>query len=253
MSKKNYIFINWGQSWPNGQTNTMVDLPSDYANKYLLNTRIWGGTDFEALYSPDNNNQFPISVRSNAANVAFLYKDIADLYGDIYILHIAQGSTRIQLDASRVDWNIASSSELYDTMIAEIISVKAWMVARGKDYEFRSSYEGHGEGDSVVESASTEYQANLQAFRDAVETEIGYAIKWYNYNVVTPPSGNRPYKDNVNAAKATVLAANPSSGTLFNTPITEWNPDNIHPTFAQTQSIIWDDNLKTLIRADLNI
>lgn len=252
MSQKNRIYILAGQSWVNGQSGGISDLQTGYKDIYQHNSRIWGGTDFEPIYSPDNNNQFPIANRNTGSSIEFYMKDIADITtNDIYIIKYAQGSTRLEQDATRPDWNINSTGELYDGLVTAITDAKAWMTARGKDYEFAGLVWWQGEGDSFIESASLVYQTNLQAFYDAIVSITKASLPIYQYNIIDTENPNeRDYKDNVNTAKSTFTLAAPTYRKLFDVGTVTFQVDGIHPTVTDYKRI-WDDLQKPLLVADL--
>lgn len=253
MSQKNRIYILAGQSWINGQVSTMSELQVGYKDIYQMNSRIWQGSTFEPIYSPDNNNQYPIANRSNGCSVECYFKDIADNYGnDVYILKVAQGSTRLQEDVGRTDWNVNSENELADDLLAQITSIKSWMTARGKEYEFVCILWWQGEGDSFIESASLVYQQNLQDLYDAINLVVGSTLPIFQYNIVPIPSGtDRDYLTNVNNAKTAFTDIDPTKRFLFNVGTVNFQSDGIHPTVDDYKRI-WDDIQKPLILNNSN-
>jgi hypothetical protein len=253
VSQKNRIYILAGQSWGNGQTGNLSTLPAEYTARYMHTNRIWGGTDFEPIYSTDNNNQFPIANRTNGGSIEFKMEDIADATGnDIYILKYSQGSTRLELDGARTDWNVSSVGELYDNLVSEIASVEAWMTARGKSFEWAGLIWWQGEGDTVPLSAANAYQTNLQNLYDGLCTATSTTLKIWQYNIVLPPSGNREYLTTVNAAKAAFTALDTANRRLFTPIVTSWNADDIHPSMPTGYfTECWDNFQRDLIITDL--
>lgn len=252
MSQKNRIYILAGQSWGNGQTGQMVNLQEGYKDIYQHNSRIWGGTDFEPIYSPDNNNQYPIANRTDGCSIECYMKDIADLTtNDVYLVKYSQGSTRLEFDATRPDWNIASTGELYDGLVTAITDAKAWMTARGKEYEFAGLIWWQGEGDSFLESASLVYQTNMQDFYDAIVAITKPNLPIYQYNIVdTLIAGQRDYKANVNAAKQAFTDLAPAYRKYFDVGTISFQADDIHPTVDDYKRL-WDEEQKPLLIADL--
>lgn len=251
MSYPNRIYILAGQSWISGQVDGIDDLQAQYKNVWQLNSKIFNGTTFEACYSGTNNNQHPATAQANGCSIEMYFTDFAtELGNDVYMLKYALGSTRLEQDAGRTDWNVNSTGEMYDGLVADIASVKTWMSDRGKSYVFKGILWWQGAGDSVVESASLDYLTNLNAWYSGVCTAIGYNVPIYQYNVETPPSGNRDYKDNVNSAKSTFTSSDTSLRKLFDCNVTSWQADNIHPTLAEYLRI-WQDIQLPLIRQDL--
>ncbi|MBV1928300.1 MAG: sialate O-acetylesterase [Gammaproteobacteria bacterium] len=251
MSQVNRIWIIAGQSWAAGQTGTMTDLQAAYKSQYLHNSRIWLTNRFEPLYSTDNNNQYPTSTKNTGCSVEFYFKDIADYLGDdVYILKYAEGSTRLELDGARTDWNTGSTSELYDDLVAEIALVETWMTDRGKTFQWEGIIWWQGEGDCVPESASLAYGTNMTDLYNGLNTATGTTLKCYHYNIEEPPSENREFLTNVNTGKATFNAGDATNRTLYDTDIIEWNVDDIHPSVDGYKDL-WDRVQKDLIIADL--
>lgn len=253
MSQINRIYILAGQSWGDGQTNNLTTLPVEYSGVRMHSNRIWGGTNFEPIYSTDNNNQFPVARRTNGGSVEFKIQDISEYLGsDVYILKYAQGSTRLEFDAARVDWNTASVGELYDGLVTEIGLVETWMAARGKSFEWAGVIWYQGEGDCVPESAALAYQTNLQSLYDGLCTATSTTLKFWQYNIILPPSGNREFLTTVNAAKAAFTAIDTTNRKLFTPIIISWNADDIHPSLPVGYfDELWDGYQKQLILNEL--
>ena len=253
MSQMNRIYILAGQSWADGQPNNLSGLPVEYNGVYLHTNRIWGGTNFEPIYSTDNNNQYPVARRTGGGSIEFKFKDIADYLGsDVYILKVAQGSTRLEFDVTRTDWNVASVGELYDNLVTEIAAVEAWMTARGKSFEWAGVIWLQGEGDSVSESAALAYQTNLQNFYDGLCVATSTTLKFWQYNIIMPPSENREFLTTINSKKADFTALDTTNRKLYTPIITGWNADDIHPSLPTGYfDELWDNHQYQLIIDEL--
>lgn len=249
MSYPNRIYILAGQSWMKGQFNGVNDIPAPYKDVYQLNSRIWTGSNFVAINSSLNNNQY--IYQDNGASMEMFMTDIAkSLNNDIYILKLAKGGAGLALDIAEEDWNVGSTEELYDTLVTMISGAKTWMTDRGKSYVFKGIVWWQGEEDSIWETKADDYGTNLGGFYNNLCLEIGYTVPIYQYNVQEPPSGNRDYRATVNDFKASFTAADTENRKLFDADVTSWNPDNIHPTLAEYKRM-FDEEVKPLIIADL--
>jgi len=250
MSQINKIWILAGQSWINGQANQIPNLQAPYVGVYQHNSRVWANTQFEPIYSTDNNNQFPATSQADGCSVECYFKDIADILGDdIYLLKYAIGSTSLAISVGK-DWNTASVAEYYDEIKAEITAIEAWMVARDKDFEWAGILWWQGENDSTIEADGLAYQVNMQSLYDGLNTATGTTLKIYQYNIELPPSGNRDYLAEVNTGKAAFTAVDTANRRLFDCDCNEWNADDIHPSVDEYLDI-WNRVQKPLIITDL--
>lgn len=252
MAQLNRLWILAGQSWMAGTSGSLSDLQVGYKDEYLLNTRIWNTDKFEPLYSPDNNNQYPLTTKNSGVGCEFYMKDIADSLGsDVYILKYAVGGTRLEQDAGREDWNVNSVGELYDDLVAEIALVETWMTDRGKTFKWEGVVWWQGEGDSNTLSGANAYGTNVTDLYNSLNTVTGETLKFYQYNIEAIPLGtNRPYLATVNAGKASFTSGSPSNRKLYDTNVTVWQPDDIHPSITDVKRI-WDEEQKPLIIADI--
>tara|TARA_R110000765_G_scaffold319453_1_gene411556 strand:- start:146 stop:901 length:756 start_codon:yes stop_codon:yes gene_type:complete len=251
MATVNKIWIQIGQSWNNGQGGNLHLLQTAY-DKRMVNVRIMTDNGFKCINPPDNNNQYPTANQNDGVSIEFYFQDIAEHLGeDVYLVKYAQGSTRLQFDNTRTDWNVASVGELYDGTITAINDAITWMNTRGKQYSFEGVIWYQGEGDCIPLLAANEYQQNNIDLMAGLVTATGNAnLKFYQYNIVLPPAGNRQYLSTVNTAKLNFTNLDTANRKLFTPVVTDWNADNIHPSVAGYLDL-WNNYQKDLILNDL--
>lgn len=250
MAVTNKIWIFAGQSWCSGISGTLTDLQAPYVGNYLHNSRIWVTDKFEPLYSTDNNNQYPTANKNTGCTFEFYFKDVADFLGeDVYILKYGENGTALAAEAGN-DWNTASSSELYDGLVAEIALIETWMNDRNKAFSWEGIIWMQGEADSAIEAQAQAYNTNLTALYNGLNTATSSTLKIYQYNIEQPPLGTRTYLADVNSDKAAFTASDTANRRLFDTNITEWQVDDKHPSIAAKKTL-WDATILPLIKTDL--
>jgi len=171
-----------------GQSNAlgyedMVNLQVGYQG-VNTNVLMWDDTVYKYLASTTNNNQFPVVYRNNKFGCEFsLGYRLNDYLGSyINILKYTKGGSKLAIDGAALDWNIASSSELYDDFLTEISD-------SGNISRVKSIVWIQGENDSVLEVDALAYETNLTNFINAVRAYMGYNVHFtivlINNNIVS--------------------------------------------------------------------
>lgn len=233
MSKVNRIWLTLGQSLMSGQGNTNSLLPATYKSKYLHNARNWQVGGFQVLNSDLDNCSNPTAANNRGAMIYFMgdYADAID--ADVYILNYSQGAVGLALDAGAVDFNPASVAEFYDGILADIVSVKAWMTARGKSYVFEGAIWWQGQEDSLYGSKSSAYLTNLNNFFGGIITASGNAnFKIIQDYVEDCPNTVYSFKTTVNTAKDSFTALDSTNRYVYQPNYVTYY-DGTHPVITE--------------------
>jgi len=247
MSQTNNIYLDFGQSWTAGISNTIPELQPAYAGR-SINLRVMTDTGFQCIDSALNNNQYPTVYRQNGCAIEFYFRDIAEHLGsDVYLCKVAKGGTSLGLNAGGLDWNVASTNELYDHAMSAIADCITWMNDRGKDYVFKGCIWWQGEEDAVSATYSAAYETNLINLFDDIKTATSTPdLKFYQYYMTLP----RDYTAVVNTAKTNFTNLDTANRRIFTPIVSGFQPDGVHPTMAANLTM-WTNQQLPLIIADL--
>lgn len=200
-----------------GQSNAVGQAP-DSDRPVRLTTGLTGVLDIKIWTASATFSQY-VSGNDGGADFGLdlsLLVALAEYYrnGDIYISKVAESSRALAVQATR-DFNIASSGELYDDLIAKSLDLQTALDALGPNIIFTIMVQGERDAREIDGGEPAAYEANLNNILDELETD-GFTADYHIINhlhddlVNSVADGNAIDADDlatVQAAQDAVVAA----------------------------------------------
>lgn len=159
-----------------GQSNMRGVGSSEEFPEYLQyiestnNINIWSTSLFTKIVFGVNNNSADY-FGLEASFVNSVYNDTAS---PVYIVKFGADGTKLNIDGSVSDWNIASTGELYSQFIAKIQAAISYLTTNDIEFEFKGIIYYQGESDTGNTTDASAFSTNLTNFRSQLRTDLSY-------------------------------------------------------------------------------
>lgn len=171
-----------------------------------------------------------LAGQSNALRIgldAALVGALGGRGGPFEVVKLAVGAT--SLIQAGTDWNVHSTGELYDQLLAAVRDRIAYVVSQGYTPQIASVFWIQGEADATHEKGALQYQQNLTDFINRIRADLGTEMPFIIAELNSLSA--EPYVPEVRAAQLAV-AAKLDNVRLVETDDLPLTRDSIHYTAA---------------------